>query len=98
MGRKKKEDIIETNVVENEVIENSIETSEVEEVVESEPAVTTKRTMTVVNCGALRVRKEPNLKSEVIRAVGLGEVVDVMDETEEWVQVKDGYMLKEFLQ
>ena len=101
MGRKKKEDIIETNVIENEVIENSIEISEVEEVkevVESEPAVTTKRTMTVINCGALRVRKEPNLKSEVIRTVGLNEVVEVLDEDENWVTTKDGYMLKEFLQ
>ena len=97
MARKKKvEEIVETNnIVENEVIETK-EVEKVEEVVETKTTV--KKTMTVVNCGALRIRKEPNLNSEVLGTVGLDEVVEILAEDDKWVTTKDGYMLKEFLQ
>jgi uncharacterized protein YgiM (DUF1202 family) len=97
MGRKKKtEEIVETNIIENEVIEEVSDITDVQEEIKN--VVTTKKTMTVVNCGALRIRKEPNLNSEVLGTVGLNEVVEVLDEDENWVTTKDGYMLKEFLQ
>ena len=97
MGRKKKtEEIVETNIIENEVIEEVSDITDVQEEITN--VVTTKKTMAVVNCGALRIRKEPNLNSEVLGTVGLNEVVEVLDEDENWVTTKDGYMLKEFLQ
>lgn len=95
MARKKKvEEIVETNAVENEVIETK-ETEKVEDVVETKN--TAKKTMTVVNCGSLRIRKEPNLNSEVLGTVGHDEVVEVLAEDDKWITTKDGYMLKEFL-
>ena len=97
MGRKKKtEEIVETNIIKNEVIEEVSDITDVQEEITN--VVTTKKTMTVVNCGALRIRKEPNLNSEVLGTVGLDEVVEVLDEDDKWVTTKDGYMLKEFLQ
>jgi uncharacterized protein YgiM (DUF1202 family) len=85
MARKKKTE---------EVVENVVESNEV---AKEETTTIEKKTYKVVDCTALRIRKEANLNSEVLGTVAAGEVVEVLAEDEEWVQVANGYMLKKFL-
>lgn len=98
MGRRKKTEIVETEkILETSEIIRDNNIVEVEENKNEKAAKETTKTYKVINCGALRIRKEANLESEVLGTVGLDGVVVVMDEDEEWVRTDKGYMLKKYL-
>ena len=58
----------------------------------------------VVDCKKLRLRKEPNLESEVLVLLNNGDsvIVDLDNSTEEWIKVStenniDGYCMRKFI-
>lgn len=98
MGRRKKIETIEIeNILEtNEIIrDNNI--VEVEENKENK-AKNKEKSYKIIDCMALRIRKEANLESEVLGTVGHDEIVVGLDEDEEWVRVENGYMMKKYLE
>lgn len=80
----------------------------VEEVVKTEEPVVKKASVDtkgkVVNCGLLNVRKEPNLKSEVLTIISSNDVVTIIPESliEGWHKVKikkiTGYVASEYIE
>ena len=70
----------------------------IEEVVLEVTEETLNKKYRVISPGGLRVRQEPNLKSEVIEVLGFGTIVESFGEENDFVKVSNGYMLKEFLE
>ena len=71
------------------------------EIEESEP---TPVKGVIVDCKKLRLRKEPNLESEVLVLLNNGDsvTVDLDNATEEWIKVStenniDGYCMRKFI-
>ena len=53
--------------------------------------------MTVAG-GKLNVRKDPTTASSIVRVLENGEAVDIVKEMDEWCQIRDGYVMKKYLE
>ena len=50
-----------------------------------------------VNCGLLNCRKSPSFSSEIVKIFSLGEKLEVLKESDEWGQVKDGWVCLKYI-
>lgn len=97
MSNKRRKSNVEEYYESEFVFEEETET----DIEESEP---THVKGVVVDCKKLRLRKEPNLESEVLVLLNNGDsvTVDLDNSTEEWIKVSienniDGYCMRKFI-
>lgn len=56
-----------------------------------------KEQKTMAAACLLNVRKEPSLEAEIVRVMQKGERVSVLDVTDGWVHMKDGYSMAAYM-